>query len=82
MNSPKLHKLAVHCYDGACNLRAIVRELAAVIGELPPGEEKQSVDLRIVLGQCSFLVGESLGPTMETLEEFEERLGKHLRLEV
>jgi len=82
MNTPELHKLAVHCYDGACNLRAIARELAAVIGEVRPGEEKQSVDLKMVLGQCSFLVGESLGPTMETLEEFEERLGKHLRLEV
>lgn len=80
MNTPELHRLAVHCYNGACNLRAITRELSAVIGEVPPGEEKQSVDLKIVIGQLSFLVGESLGPSMESLEQFRERLNGYLNL--
>ncbi|HEY1801916.1 MAG TPA: hypothetical protein VGG46_13380 [Terriglobales bacterium] len=74
MKTPELHKLAVHCHNGACNLRAIVRELSAVVGEVPPGQEQQCVDLKIIVGHCSFLVGESLGPTAETLERFEERL--------
>jgi hypothetical protein len=74
MNTPELHKLAVHCHNGACNLRAIVRELSAVLVEVPAGKETQCVDLKIVVGHCSFLVGESLGPTAGTLERFEKRL--------
>ena len=79
--TPELHKLAVHCHNDACNLRAIIRELSAVIGEVPPNGERQSVDLKIVIGQLSFLVGESLGPSMEALEQFRERLNGYLNLE-
>ena len=74
MSTPELHKLAVYCHNGASNLLAVVRELSAVIGEVPPGQERQCVDLKIVVGHLSFLVGESPGPTVETLERFEEQL--------
>ena len=41
MSTPELHKLAVNCHNGASSLLAVVRELSAVIGEVPPGQERQ-----------------------------------------
>lgn len=70
MNTPKLHSLAEACWQGACNPHGIIRSLAESIGEIPPGKCGESLDLKIVLGQLSFLVGESLGPTEATCAEF------------
>jgi hypothetical protein len=45
-----------------------------VIGEIPPGRCKESLDLKIILGQLSFLVGESLGPSEHATSEFAKTL--------
>src|ERR1041384_122562 len=63
MNSPNLHLLAQACWQGACNPHGIIRSLAETIGEIPPGRRRESVDLKIILGQLSFLLGENYGPT-------------------
>jgi len=70
MNTPGLHSLAQACWQGACNPHGIIRSLAANIGEIPPGQCGDSLDLKIILGQLSFLVGESLGPREETCAQF------------
>ena len=72
MNTPHLNRLAHACWQGACNPHGIIRSLAENIGEIPPGGCRESLDLKIILGQLSFLVGESLGPREETCAEFRE----------
>jgi hypothetical protein len=70
MSTPKLHSLAQACWQGACNPHGIIRSLGECIGEIPPGKCRESLDLKMVLGQLSFLVGESLGPREETCAQF------------
>ena len=72
--TPELHKLALACWDGACNVRGIVRELAAVINEIPGGQYRDSVDLKIIVGQLSFLVGETLGPSERAIADFRKEV--------
>ena len=72
MNTPDLHRLAQACWQGACNPHGIIRSLGENIGEIPPGKCRESLDLKIILGQLSFLVGESLGPREETCADFRE----------
>jgi len=70
----KLHELAIVCWNGACNPAGIIRGLAECIGEVPAGQYRQSVDLKIIVGQLSFLLGESLGPSVEVGEAFTKLL--------
>ena len=70
MNTPRLHCLAQACWQGACNPHAIIRSLAENIAEISPGRCRESLDLKIILGQLSFLVGESLGPQEDTCARF------------
>ena len=72
-STPELHKLAMACWQGACNVRAIVRELSAVLDEIPGGQCRDSLDLKIVIGQLSYLLGESLGPDERTVKRFQEQ---------
>jgi hypothetical protein len=72
MNTPNLHRLAHACWQGACNPHGIIRSLAEAIGEIPPGKYRESLNLKIILAQLSFLVGETLGPREETCAEFRE----------
>jgi hypothetical protein len=72
MDTPKLHALAVACHNGACNLPALARALAATIDEIPRGRITESVDLKIILGQLSFLAGDSLGPSEQALADFRQ----------
>jgi hypothetical protein len=72
MSTPKLHCLAQACWQGACNPHGIIRSLGECIGEVPPGKCPESLDLKIILGQLSFLIGESLGPREETCAQFRE----------
>ena len=74
-NTPKLHELALACYNGACNVCGIVNGLAGAVEELTPGTARDSVDLKIILGQLSFLVGESLGPSDGALVDFRKAVG-------
>jgi hypothetical protein len=70
--TPDLNRLARACYNGACNIRGLVRSLNESLGEIPPGREKESVDLKIILGQLSFLAGDNLGPSEMALEQFRQ----------
>jgi hypothetical protein len=84
MNTPELHKLALACSQGASNVRAIVRELSSVLDEIPRGQYRDSLDLKIVIGQLSYLVGDSLGPNATTIKHFRQQFkirtdcGEHL----
>ena len=72
MSTPKLHCLAKACWQGACNPHGIIRSLGDCIDEIPPGKCRESLDLKIILGQLTFLVGDSLGPREETCARFSE----------
>jgi hypothetical protein len=72
MNTPNLHSLAQACWQGACNPHGIIRSLGECVGEIPPGKCRESLDLKIIVGQLSFLVGESFGPLKETCARFRE----------
>lgn len=61
--TPKLTALADACNDGACNIRGLVHSLAEAIIELPASEAKDHPAVKVILGQLSFLCGESIGPT-------------------
>lgn len=67
----KLTELSDACLNGACNMGAIIRSFGRVIDELRSDEVKHHPAVKIILGQLSFLCGESLGPTSEALQAFE-----------
>lgn len=71
MNS-RLRELAAACYHGACNPHGIINSLPEASKEIPPGRCRDSVELKIILGQLSFLLGESLGPTEQALAAYRE----------
>ncbi len=71
MNSP-LRELADACYNGACNPHGIINSLPEAMKEIPPGHCKDSVELKIILGQLSFLVGESFGPSEQALAAYHD----------
>ncbi len=68
--TPQLHRLAAACHNGACNPHGIIRSLGEAINEVPPGQCRQSTDLKIIIGQLSYLLGESAGPTEQTIQDF------------
>ncbi len=68
--SDSLHTLAIACNSGACNPHGIIRSLGEAIHEVPPGKCRDSVDLKIIVGQLSYLLGESAGPSFEAIEQF------------
>lgn len=70
----ELHRLAEACFNGACNPHGIIRSLGEAIHEIPTGRARDSVELKIIVGQLSFLLGESLGPSEEACANFRETL--------
>jgi len=66
----KLRELADACYNGACNPHGIINSLPEAIKEIPPGRCRDSLELKIILGQLSYLLGESLGPTEQALAAY------------
>jgi len=68
----KLKELASACHNGACNPSGIIRVLGEAIRGEPPGRLSENVELKIIIGQLSYLLGESAGPTAETIEAYEE----------
>lgn len=69
---PKLASLAEACHNGACNSYALARSLAEALAELGPGPATtEHPAYKIVLGQLSYLAGESCGPSPQALEEYE-----------
>ena len=72
----QLKNLAHACWTGACNPHGIIRSLGEAIGEVPPGQARQCIELKIIIGQLSFLLGESLGPSEEACSKYRQGLGK------
>lgn len=64
MNS--IQQLAAGCNAGACNPHGIINSLAKAMSDVPFGRAAESVELKIVIGQLSYLLGESVGPSAET----------------
>lgn len=66
---PGLTSLADACLHGACNVSGIAISFGECIAEAGP-EKTSHPAVKIVVGQLSFLLGESLGPREETIEAF------------
>lgn len=61
--------------NGACNPRGIIHSLALAVDETPVNVRlADSIDLKIVIGQLSFLLNESAGPTFGTIQAYQARL--------
>jgi hypothetical protein len=73
--APQLANLAEACNHGACNVRAIARSLSDCMNEVPFGEERCHPAIAIVIGQISYLCGESTGPTEQALAAYNEWTG-------
>lgn len=67
---PKLADLAKHCDIGACNPYPLIKCFGESMSELNSHEVREHPAVKIVLGQLSFLCGESLGPSMKAMEEY------------
>lgn len=80
MKITELDKLAEGCNAGACNVRVLLYSLnAAVIQyyESPVTEGpwialKDHPAMPVIFGHLSFLCGDGLGPSSESLERFDQ----------
>jgi hypothetical protein len=70
MNNPQLAELAKHAYNGACNPLALINSLPRAIEGMSQDEARNSVELKIVIGQLSYLLGESLGASSEAISQY------------
>ena len=62
---PKLAALAEGCNNGACNVHGIVNSLHEALRELQPMESSSHPAVKVIIGQLSYLLGESIGPNAE-----------------
>ena len=69
----KLTELAHACNNGACNIVGILRSLGEAVPEIPAGAARDSIESKIIVGQVSYLLGESAGPTSETIEAYSNK---------
>jgi hypothetical protein len=67
---PALSALADGCMRGACNPGALIRAFGRAIDELPPVEVAEHPAVKVILGQISYLAGESLGPSIAALDAY------------
>jgi hypothetical protein len=74
MSAKQLHDLARACHNGACNPRAVLVSLGDAIREAGLVNIKDNLDVKYVVGHVSFLLGESLGPSQQVVEEFSRKL--------
>ena len=69
-----LRLLAVACHNGACNPVGLLNSLADALKETPSEHWRVGgachLDLKYVLGHVSYLLGESLGPSDRTVQDF------------
>lgn len=65
-----LTQLAQVCHNGACNPLAIINSLASGIQGMRQDEVRKSVQVKYIIGQLSFLLGESIGPSEATFEAY------------
>ncbi len=75
-NVKALADLAQACHAGACNPRALIRALPEAVACIP-GRCDESLELKYILGHINFLLGESLGPTPETVKAYSEKIEQH-----
>jgi hypothetical protein len=68
----QLTSLADHCLNGACNPLAIINGLARGCDGLNQPQIRESLAVKIIVGQLSYLLGESLGPTSETIQAYQD----------
>lgn len=73
--APQLRVLAAACNEGACNPKGIINSLALAMPELRAEEVGRHPAVKIIIGQLGFLCGESLGPTAQAIEQYEEWKG-------
>lgn len=69
-NAPKLRELAKHANNGACNPLALIHGLSEAVMKISQQECRDSIEVRIILGQITFLLGESAGPTSEAMKAY------------
>lgn len=70
----KMTELAAHCNNGACNILSILNSLAEAHREIELWNAKDCVELKIIIGHLGFLLGETIGPSLEAVEAFESKL--------
>ncbi len=78
-----LRELAEACNNGACNTYALIIAFGQAIKEgwesdMLPRQAKDSVEIKVILGQLSYLVGESCGPSFDALEKFNETMSERV----
>lgn len=80
----KLADLAKHANNGASNVHALILQLAEAVKEVDDHYQsicgylpdlKRCDEVKIVIGQISFLIGESLGPSDHVTKRYQERTG-------
>ena len=75
MKDTELTMLARHSNNGACNVGALIQSLAEATKGMTQIEIRDSNKVKIVVGQISFLLSESLGPRTETIEAYWKETG-------
>jgi hypothetical protein len=73
--APGLHDLALACYKGACNPVGIIHSLGDCVSEVPAEQGRSHPALKMIVGQLSFLLGESAGPTTEAMDAYAKWTG-------
>ena len=80
----ELIDLARHCHNGACNVYALIQDLSNLVHpeiwtdwQLDYEDSfskvlQRSLSVKMIVGQISFLLGESLGPSEEVLKAWLE----------
>jgi hypothetical protein len=74
MKNLALQNLAFHSWNGACNPLAIINSLPKAIEGMSQDEVRNSIEVKIVVGQLAFLLGESIGPSAKTALEYTEQI--------
>lgn len=73
--APQLKALADACLDGACNPSGIINSLALAVRELQPAQVSRHPAIKIIIGQLSYLAGESAGPTADAIAQYNAWIG-------
>lgn len=69
---PLLTELADACNAGACNTGALIRAFGKAAEEITHGQAREIPAVKVILGHLSYLVGESIGPSSEALQAYEQ----------
>jgi hypothetical protein len=69
--TPKLAELAHHCHNGAVNTYALIKSFGERITEVPMEVATKHPAVKVIIGQLSYLLKESAGPTPETIQDYE-----------